>query len=278
MAERPVFLPPEKAPWRIREVAVTFDWHPGLSRSQKQKSIEALHAAARRDLGVQRPLEISSASPLKLGREMSAFILEVDGPDRLPSTVESVFQGSKVFGEGEGPFTDLYGRPGREARSDPRLLDPKTGERKKPVAFRYGAEDWPVESQTAFYDWLYVRALLRRPDLADQLAGHDAFTDIAFNPARSLNCQARAAAVFLALLQRLGGREALEAVVMDPARFRGEHRAVVSGEAPASEPTPAPEAARQGSLFEESASEHASALNLRGRGRRAAGASRRRRP
>ncbi|MCL6608944.1 MAG: hypothetical protein K6T74_12725 [Geminicoccaceae bacterium] len=278
MAERPVFLPPAAAPWRIREVVVTFDWHPGLSRSQKQKSIEALHAAARRDLGVQRPLEISSASPGSLGRAVSAFFLEVEAPDGSLSTVESVFQGSKVFGPGEGPFTDLYGRPGREARSDPRLVDPATGERKKPVAFRYGADDWPVESQTAFYDWLYVRALLRRSDLADQLAGYDAFTDIAFNPARSLNCQARAAAVFLASLRRLGGREALEAVVRDPARFRAEHRALVSGEAPASEPLPTAEPPRQGSLFEESANEQTSVVNPRGRGRRAGGASRRPRP
>ena len=278
MAERPVFVPPKEAPWRIREVVVTFEWHPGLSRSQKQKSIEALHAAARRELGVQRPLEISSASPGELGRALSAFLLEVDAPDGSLSTVESVFQGSKVFGAGEGPFTDLYGRPGREARSDPRLLDPKAGERKKPVAFRYGAEDWPVESQTAFYDWLYVRALLRRPDLADQLAGYDAFTDIAFNPARSLNCQARAAAVFLALRQGLGGWEALEALVRHPERFRREHRTVVSGEIPASEPPPVAEPPRQGSLFEESGDERTSAVNPRPRGRRAGGVSRRRRP
>ena len=51
--------------------------------------------------------------------------------------------------------------------------------------------------RTAFYDCLYVQALLENPQLAGVVLSYDAFTDIAFNPQRSLNCQARAAALFV---------------------------------------------------------------------------------
>lgn len=274
MAERPVFRPPEGEPWRIREDLVSFTWHAGLSRAQKQKCIEALHAAAREALGVRRPLEISSASPAEIGRASSAFVLEVETPDGQPSTVESVFQGSKVFGDVEGPFPDLYRVSGAEARRDPRLVDPATGERRKPTKFKYGNEVWPAASQTAFYDWLYIRALLRRPDLADQLAEHDAFTDIAFNPARSLNCQARAAAVYLALLRRTGGGTGLERLCEDPERFRDEHRKVMPSDDEASSPVSNAEATRQDALFETPPSKDAARVSRRRRGGRAGGVSR----
>ncbi len=245
-ARRPVFLPPRQAPWRIRTIEVEFPWYPGFSREQKRKCVAALHEAARERLGVAKPLEISSASQEELGFRLSAFQLAARAPDGSLSTVEALFQGSKVFEDG-GPYTDLYGRSGREARNDPRLVDAR-GERRKRVAFRFGDETWPVESLTAFYDWLYVRALCDVPDLARQLAEHDAFTDIAFNPARSLNCQARAAAVFLALQTRLGGLSELAELVKHPDRFRKAHREVVSGEPAKERGGVASSADRQGSL------------------------------
>jgi hypothetical protein len=53
---------------------------------------------------------------------------------------------------------------------------------------------------TAFYDWLYLRALARLDAATlQQLRERDGFTDIAFNPERSLNCQARSAALYVAL-------------------------------------------------------------------------------
>ena len=35
--------------------------------------------------------------------------------------------------------------------------------------------------------------------LAEQITGYDAFTDIEFNPKRSINCQAEAAAIYVSL-------------------------------------------------------------------------------
>ena len=36
-------------------------------------------------------------------------------------------------------------------------------------------------------------------DLAEQILEYDAFTDIVFNPKRSINCQAEAAAIYVSL-------------------------------------------------------------------------------
>ncbi len=41
-----------------------------------------------------------------------------------------------------------------------------------------------------------MTALFQNPELSKELLRFEAFTDIAFNPQKSLNCQARAAARF----------------------------------------------------------------------------------
>ena len=48
------------------------------------------------------------------------------------------------------------------------------------------------------------------PKLADALMEYDAFTDIAFNPEKSLNCQAEAAAIYVSLRKRNLLEEALK--------------------------------------------------------------------
>lgn len=53
--------------------------------------------------------------------------------------------------------------------------------------------------RTAFYDWLYINALIENPQLAEKLNGYDGFTDIAFNPDKGINCQARSAALYVSL-------------------------------------------------------------------------------
>ncbi len=194
MAERPVFLPVETGPQLVREVSVAFRWHPGFAAAQKRKNVAALHAAAgARGLGPL--LEVSSKSEAALGRGLSAFA------PRLPvaggaATVESAFQGSKVFERG-GPFTELIGGGSRAAKRDPRLK-----ESGRLVGFRLEGVDFPLTPATAFYDWIYIRALRARAEGPEGLAGFAGFTDIEFNPKRAVNCQARSCATFLALRAR----------------------------------------------------------------------------
>ena len=46
---------------------------------------------------------------------------------------------------------------------------------------------------------LYINALAENSQLTEEIMEFDAFTDIEFNPNKSLNCQARAAALFVAM-------------------------------------------------------------------------------
>ena len=60
---------------------------------------------------------------------------------------------------------------------------------------------YPTKPETAFYDWIYITALRQNKELADYLLQFDGFTDIQFNPKRSINCQAKSAAYYVALVK-----------------------------------------------------------------------------
>lgn len=210
MAQRPIFIPHLNGSLLVRTISVTFDWFPGLSVSQKQRSIESLHAAARQLPGVDNVLEVSSKSKERLGNALSAFNLTLPNsvqPGGL--SVECAFQGSKVFEQG-GPYSDIYGMSSREAKRDNRL---RTSGRL--TGFRFLGLDWPLEPQTAFYDWLYISALGQDAVLTERLADYSAFTDIEFNPEKSINCQAYAVALYVSLRRR----GILEAVALDKDAF-----------------------------------------------------------
>ena len=196
MAKRPVFLPNLSTAPPIRSVTIDFQWFPGLSVSQKQKSVASLHASAKRSLGLNEILEISSKSTENLGRSLSAFALMVECPDGRQRPLETVFQSSKVF-TGGGPFTDLLETSPRDAKRDERLR--KSGPLRH---FDYFGEIWPSQPTTSFYDWLYGKGVLANSQLEAGLRNYQAFTDIEFNPEKSLNCQAASAALLLALLEQ----------------------------------------------------------------------------
>lgn len=209
MARRPVFIPLASGGVMVRTEMVEFDWHPGLSISQKQKSVASLHQGIRdKNLGCA-PLEVSSKSLVDTGVALSAFNLGGKTKSGRGFTVETVFQSSKVFENG-GPFVDLRYGSSRGAKTDPRL---KTSGRL--LKFRYFDEEWKLEPKTAFYDWVYINTLARNPDLALELANYDCFTDIEFNPDKSINCQAYSVALFVALRSR----EVLESALESQADF-----------------------------------------------------------
>lgn len=203
MAKRPIFIPnPESFPW-VKEIMFEFEWHPGFAKVQSQKSIISLHESAAR-ARITPILEISSKSQEKLGVFLSAFNLKLSKNENSIS-VECAYQGSKVFKNG-GPFSDLYLASSREAKTDERLHN--SGEF---VGYELFGESFPATPITAFYDWLYLTALVQNPGLADKLLDFKGFSDIAFNPKKSLNCQARAAALYVSLQQN----EEVQRVVED---------------------------------------------------------------
>ena len=105
MANRPVFLPLPSGTALVRTINVEFTWHAGLAVSQKQKSIDSLHAAARTRLSISSVLEISSKSRDRLGIALSAFNLHLQHAGRSVP-IEILFQSSKRFEKG-GPYSDL---------------------------------------------------------------------------------------------------------------------------------------------------------------------------
>lgn len=192
MAERPIFIPLTDKPELVKEIYLRLKWHPGFASVQKEKNVQELHAAAAA-AGYAPVLEVSSKSAEKLGRHLSAFHLKVRS--RIGEiSLESAFQGSKVFERG-GPFTDLYATDAREAKRDPRLRD--SG---RIVAFEFDGEHFPIEPRTAFYDWLYINAIYPHREWLTRLHRYAAFSDIEFNPERSVNCQARSCALFVSLM------------------------------------------------------------------------------
>jgi hypothetical protein len=196
MAQRPLLLATPEGNSLVLEIPIEFKWHPGMSVSQKQKSIQSLHESARARLQSEKILEISSKSETDLGRQLSAFTLSFTLKNGVRSTVECAFQGSKVFQNG-GPFSDLYGTGSRTAKKDPRIQ-----ENGSLIAFSLEGEEWPLEPQTFFYDWIYCNALHQNLNLARQVLNFDGFTDIEFNPAKSINCQARSAAQYVSMNRR----------------------------------------------------------------------------
>ncbi|HHE0364388.1 TPA: hypothetical protein ACN34U_001908 [Vibrio parahaemolyticus] len=193
MAIRPIFVPRTDGTIGVIEKAIDFKWHPGMAKTQKQKSISELHNSAKLS-GINNILEISSKSQDELGILLSAFNLSfVTKKHNNKITVESAFQGSKVFKRG-GPYKDLYLADSKTSKKDVRIKE--SGQL---VGFSFFNQEFPLIPRTYFYDWLYIKALVSNPKLVDLLYKFEGFSDIEFNPKKSINCQAHAAALFVSL-------------------------------------------------------------------------------
>jgi len=208
MAQRPIFVPFSEGLRFVKEVPVEFKWNPGFAPIQKKKNVVALHEAAKVK-GFERLLEVSTKSEEKLGQRLSAFNMPIAMDDGTQITIECAFQGSKVFEQG-GPFTDIYKGTSHEAKKDERMRS--SG---RIIGFRFEDFEIPSEPKTAFYDWLYARALAPHREFLSRFDSYDGFTDIEFNPAKSINCQARSCALFVSLVRK----GLLEDAISTPSRF-----------------------------------------------------------
>lgn len=180
-ATRPLFIPDTNE--LVGEKHVEFEWFMGMAPTQKQKSIEALHKKAK-EAGYQTVLEISTYSPEPLGVKLSAFNLRFSS-SRSSGTVEELYQKSKVIERLDGVgISEKNGTKGL-----------------RPTSFNFEGFKWPLEPLSAFYDWLYINALKKNTDLSNAVCGFQAFTDIAYNPKKSLSTQARSAALYVSLAQ-----------------------------------------------------------------------------
>jgi hypothetical protein len=201
--------------WTIRNNRVVsgyfdFEWFPGFSVSQKQRSISSLHKEIiAQTKGV--PLEVSTKSIYQLGYDLSAFSLKLEG-----KTLENIYQSSKVYENG-GPYLDLLKVDPGKAKRDPRHKS--SGVFK---GYQYKDLFWEAEPKTAFYDYIYVQAVIEKFGTDLNFGQFNWFTDIEFNPKKSINCQARAITLYK-LLQGIG----LIKVCSDPTIWIKLHKTFV---------------------------------------------------
>ncbi|MDE7254476.1 MAG: hypothetical protein K2O32_16255 [Acetatifactor sp.] len=192
MAKRPAFFIRQG---KVISETYSFEWFPGFAVSQKQKSIESLHNAIREVDANAKPLEISTKSKDPIGVKLSAFNLRLNN-----YALENIFQSAKVFENG-GPYLDLLDVLPKEAKRDERLHN--SGKLK---AFRYQQEDFPLNPKTVFYDFIYISAVKQSLaiDEINAISNYNYFTDIEFNPTKSMNTQARTVAMIQLILDEYG--------------------------------------------------------------------------
>ena len=192
MAYRPVFYGDA---FGYKKYMIDFEFFTGFSLSQKQKSIQSLHNSIIRNFPERKILEVSSKSLDEIGRQASAFNLNVILKSGKEFSVEQIFQGSKKF---------------RRSGSQLHLIDQMTSKELKKyigkvhqvdelVSFECFGQIFPLKPQTFFYNWLYINSLHKNQLLANQIINYDTFTDIEFNPNKSKNCQAEACSIYVYL-------------------------------------------------------------------------------
>lgn len=237
-ARRPFFVSTPKGSRLFDdEEEVEFDWHKGMSWKVRQRSSCAMAEAIceRYPYLPKDILEVSTKSTnYKLGSALSAFNLKMacETTGRM-FPLENWFQSSKrfrrrdsLFDEGVvyGPYRDLLEVGPREAkrylstslsaevreryRDDPLFLRVQSEVAKAVFdGFEYCGDEYPSEPKSAFYDYLYVKALSQphNRSIAEELLRYRVFTDIEFTPKDSrgkpirFNTQARSCAIYVSL-------------------------------------------------------------------------------
>lgn len=195
MAKRPIFITTDTQPY-YAEKLIEFQFHSGFADVQKKKSVKSLHEAFLHEFPSSNIIEISSRSEDEIGIKLSAFNLMIERKNENKFSVEAAFQSSKVFENG-GPYKDILKKTSREAKKDVRLKN--SG---RLLYFEYFGRKFELTPNTYFYNWLYINALSMHQELTEKLKSYDAFTDIEFNPDKSINCQARAVALYVSLEKR----------------------------------------------------------------------------
>ena len=168
----------------------------------KEKNVIQLHNKFYKLYANEKILEVSTKSQNELGRKLSAFNLRYSINNK-EYPLECIFQSSKVFEKG-GPYSEFLLMKPWEVKRDKRLRN--SGNL---IGFKLNEVDYELEPKTLFYDWIYVNALYRRPDLYKKVIEYNAFSDIEFNPQRAINCQAKSVALFVTLYRRNILEEAL---------------------------------------------------------------------
>lgn len=169
MAIRPIFISTSDIENPFIKEDINFKWISGMSYIQKCKRRDSLKEEIEKIYDINKWLEVSTKSDKDIGIKLSALNLELITSSKKIS-VENVYQNSKVFENG------------------------------KITGFKYGSTYFENDPYGMYYDYIYMLALYQHLDLIEQMKDYNIFTDIEFNPQKSLNTQGRAVAIFKTLL------------------------------------------------------------------------------
>ena len=168
MAVRPIFISTGDVLEPFVKEDISFTWVKGMSYSQKCKRRDSLASEIAKLYDIKRWLEISTKSDKEIGVKLSAKNLVLTTSTGC-NTVENIYQSSKVLEDGQI------------------------------TSFKYNDCIFENEPTGMFYDYIYIYAILQNKDLINELVQYNIFSDIEFNPKKSINTQARAAAIFKTL-------------------------------------------------------------------------------
>ena len=200
--KRLVFVPLDYEPYYSVETVNIPDEFKLETSQQKKDCLKYIHEVFHSKHPTKRILEISTKSFQPEGVALSAFNLSyfvVSEGENFP--VENVYQSSKFFENGKNYRDLLYVTP-KEAKKDVRLTS--SGKVIKYIfeSYEYPFDEieYPVEPKDAFFNYLYMLALMKNSELSNMLFRYDAFSDIEFDPAVGVNCQARVAAKYVGMV------------------------------------------------------------------------------
>lgn len=215
MAKKMVFISDGLNPFYEKLINYTFV--PGFAPTQRKKNVQNLNAAISAIFPDLKTLEISTKSDSELGRQLSAFNLKLNG-----KYVESIFQSSKVFDDGK-QYNFLIDKKPLEAKRYIQSL-PK----QEIIKFKFNDVDYSMNPKSMFYDFIYIKALNNNQELAVKLKDYDVFTDIEFNHNKSINCQARACAIYAYLLKTNNVEKYINNLELFKSLYNGNHSDDVS--------------------------------------------------
>lgn len=170
MAIRPIYISTNNLEYPFISKDIEFKWVNGTSVTQNYKRRDSLKSEIAKIYDINEWLEVSTKSDKELGIKLSALNLHLVTKLGNTKTVEEIYQSSKVFENG------------------------------KIVKFKFGTTEFPNTPYGMYYDYLYMIALYQNKELHEKLKQYNIFTDIKFNPNKSLNTQARAVSIFKTLL------------------------------------------------------------------------------
>lgn len=168
MATRPIYISSSILKNPVLQKDINFKWVSGLSYEQKCKRRDSLRKEIEKQYDISKWLEISTKSDKELGIKLSALNLKLKTLNNI-KTVEQIYQESKIIENG------------------------------KLIGFKYGSKCFENIPYGMYYDYIYMLALYQNKEYHELLKPYSLFTDIEFNPYRSLNTQARAVAIFKTL-------------------------------------------------------------------------------